>query len=220
MNAFFITGTDTDCGKTYVTCQLLDYFKKHNQKALALKPVASGCVMKDGVLQSEDVLRLQHHNGNFPYPINAFKFAPPISPHLAAKEAHCTIKANDLAVFCKGNSFSGHDILLIEGAGGLMAPLNAEETWLDFLALTQIPAILVVGMRLGCLNHALLTDFALKTAKIPCLGWIANCLDKDMQALDANIDTLCAKMNSPLLGKIAYQGALSETSVLQKIAAF
>jgi dethiobiotin synthetase len=200
MKRFFITGTDTDCGKTYVLCQLLDYFHKQQKKALALKPVASG--------DNEDVLRLQKYNKNSNYIINNWQFPAPISPHLAAQAVGCHLSVQDIADFCLNKQFSQLDYLLVEGAGGLLVPLNNEETWLDFLNLTQIPVILVVGMRLGCLNHALLTDRVLKNNQTACIGWIANCLDKDMLALTENIATLSLRMSMPLLATVPYQEKL------------
>lgn len=204
----FITGTDTDCGKTYVTCQLLDYFKAQQRPALALKPVASGCIESNGQLQSEDVEKLQKHNCDSSLSINGWKFAPPISPHLAAKAVDTRLSAVDIANFCFDEQFLDFDPLLIEGAGGLMVPLNEQETWLDFLQLTKIPVIVVVAMRLGCINHALLTAAALRANQIETVGWIANCLDKNMLALDENIATLEQKMQMPLLAVLAYKGKL------------
>ena len=214
MKSFFITGTDTDCGKTYVSCQLLDYLTQNQKKALALKPVASGCIEKNGVLYSEDVLNLQEHNPDKSQQINGWLFAPPISPHLAAKQLGIHITANDLANFCLREKYDSLDYLLIEGAGGLLAPLNDEETWFDFLKLTQIPVIVVVGMKLGCINHALLTDAFLQTKQLTCAGWIANCLDKDMLVLAENIETLISKMHRPLLATIPYGGKISENLCL------
>lgn len=205
MKPYFITGTDTDCGKTYVTCQMLDYLKKQQKDVLALKPVASGCFERNGQLQNEDVLRLKEYNPKTSYPINAWQFPSPISPHLAAKKVGSHLTVTEIAQFCLHEQYTNLDYLLIEGAGGLLVPLNDEETWLDFLKLTQMPVILVVGMRLGCINHALLSDALLKSNQIPCAGWVANCLDNEMLALSENIATLVLKMHMPLLGTIDYQ---------------
>ncbi len=214
MKTYFITGTDTDCGKTYVTCQLLDYLHQRQQKALAIKPVASGCLLQNGELQSDDVLRLQKHNLNKTSVISGWQFASPISPHLAAKETKTILCAKEIAKFCLQKPFSNYDYLLIEGAGGLLVPLNEKETWLDFLNLMQIGVILVVGMRLGCLNHALLTDRVLTESQLPYVGWIANCLDKDMLALPENIATLSGKLSAPFLAAVGYRGQLTGDFVL------
>ncbi|CEK10719.1 dethiobiotin synthase [Legionella hackeliae] len=207
MRYFFITGTDTDCGKTYVTCQLIDYFKQFG-KTLAVKPVASGCIDNNGQLLSEDVLHLEKHNRTLEYPINRWRFRAPISPHLAAKKEGQQLLVHDIARFCSQEHYQKFDYLLIEGAGGLLVPLNDDETWLDFLKLTQFPVILVVGMKLGCLNHALLTSLVLQSNKIPFCGWIANCLDRNMLALSDNIATLSEKIPVPLLATVPFQGKL------------
>ncbi|KTC86807.1 dethiobiotin synthase [Legionella brunensis] len=208
MKPFFITGTDTDCGKTYVTCQLLDYLKNFEKKILAIKPVASGCIEINGQLLSEDVNHLQQYNLNSDYTVNCWQFRSPISPHLAAKEEGCSLSVKEIAAFCQHEQYKNLDCLLIEGAGGLLVPLNEEETWLDFLRLTRIPTILVVGMKLGCINHALLTASVLQNHKIPYVGWVANCLDKNMLVLNENITTLSQKMPMPLLATVPFQGKL------------
>jgi dethiobiotin synthetase len=208
MKRYFIIGTDTDCGKTYVTCQLIDYFKKKYKRVIGLKPLASGCNEMGGRLVSGDVEQLQAHNGHDQL-ICGWQFKPPISPHLAAQQAGKLILAKDIINFCEGESFKGFDYVFIEGAGGLMAPLNEDETWVDVLKQSKIPAILVVGMRLGCLNHALLTELALKANHIECAGWIANCIDPKMLALEENIKTLERKIKAPLLARIPHGGAIA-----------
>lgn len=207
MKPYFITGTDTDCGKTYVTCQLLDYFKAKNQRTMAIKPVVSGCWEEQGILVNEDILQLQSHNGLIDQDISPWRFGPPISPHLAAKQMGQELSIQAITDFCFSKAFTELDYLLIEGAGGLMAPLNDQETWLNFLSLSKIPVILVVGIRLGCLNHALLTALALNKYQIHGVGWIANCLDKDMLALSENINTLQMKIEWPMLGIVPYGGS-------------
>lgn len=208
MIRYFITGTDTDCGKTYATCQLINFFKEKNKKILAIKPVASGCIEQGDQLISEDVDRLNQQNGDVQLQICPWRFKRPISPHLAAEEVGQCLSAQAIADFCDDKAFADFEYLLIEGAGGLMVPLNRDETWLDFLAYSQMPVILVVGMRLGCLNHALLTEFCLRAHNIPCVGWIANCIDKNMLALQENIKTLAEKMRLPLLATIPFEGKL------------
>lgn len=205
MKSFFITGTDTNCGKTYVMCKLLAYLTKKNFKAMGLKPVATGCFLKEGNLYNEDELQIQAANPDM-NPVSFMKFSPPISPHLAARAANQPIILKDIAEFCKKKHQESLDYLLIEGAGGLMAPLNERETWLDFIHLTNIPIILVVGVRLGCLNHALLTTAVIENQNLPFAGWVANCLDPDMLALEENIQTLKDKISQPFIARIPYQG--------------
>lgn len=202
MKRYFITGTDTDCGKTYVTKLL----KSHFPKAAAIKPVASGCMEEDGQLVSNDALLLQQHSNFSLDEINPWRFRKPVSPHIASKEEGVILSIQDLANFCLQWEATDIETLLIEGAGGLMVPLNEDETWIDFLRLTKIPVILVVGMRLGCLNHALLTAKVLEINQIECLGWVANCLDEGMLCLEENIDTLKKRLGCPLL-KVVDRGA-------------
>ncbi len=212
MKRYFIIGTDTDCGKTYVTCQLLDYFKKRGHRSFGIKPVASGCLEQNNRLISEDVVQLQQHNGASQHDICPWRFKPAISPHLAAEELGERLSAAAISNFCNDETFRDLDYLLIEGAGGLMVPLNNTETWVDFLNLSRIPVILVVGMRLGCINHALLTAFALKIHEISCVGWIANCIDEHMLALPGNITSLKEKMGLPLLATIPYGGHIDNSA--------
>lgn len=206
---YFITGTDTDCGKTYVTVKLVDVFKN----AAAIKPVASGCVQENGQLISLDAQRLQQ---NTPLPlevINPWRFPLPVSPHIASRKEGVHLSVSELASYCMDFSVPGLDSLFIEGAGGLMVPLNEEETWVDFLKSTGIPVIIVVGLKLGCINHALLTETALRAHGISCLGWVANCLDPRMLALAENIESLQKRMQSPCLATVPYLGDLTLASL-------
>jgi len=206
MKRYFITGTDTDCGKTFVTCRLLDYFKENSKSVIGLKPVASGCYEEGGVVKSEDEEQIRQHNGVLIKKNSPWRFKEAISPNFAAALEGKDIKVNEVIDYCDDVEFSKFDYQLIEGAGGLMVPLSDSLTWIDFLTSIKIPVILVVGMRLGCINHALLTDLALKKNNLACVGWIANCLDNDMQALDDNISILSQKLSMPLLAKIKFDG--------------
>ncbi|KTD53123.1 Dethiobiotin synthetase [Legionella santicrucis] len=204
MRRYFITGTDTDCGKTYVTARLVDYFLN----AVAIKPIASGCVEIENQLISHDAQLLQKNN-KFPLElINPWRFKLPVSPHIAAENEGVCLSVTEIADYCLNLDLEGTEQLFIEGAGGLMVPLNDNETWIDWLKITKIPVVFVVGMKLGCINHALLTEAALNAHKIECIGWIANCIDPDMQALSENINTLVHKLNSPLLATVPFESSL------------
>ncbi|QMT60387.1 dethiobiotin synthase [Legionella sp. PC997] len=204
MKRFFITGTDTDCGKTYVTARLANYFSS----SAAIKPVASGCMEIEDQLISSDAQYLQK-NGIGLDVINPWRFRWAVSPHIAAHEEGVQLCINEIADYCLNVQLDGIENLFIEGAGGLMVPLNDHETWIDFLKITRIPVILVIGMKLGCINHALLTESVLRTNNIQCMGWIANCIDPNMQALSANIDTLSQKLTSRLLATVPFSGELT-----------
>lgn len=200
-NSYFIVGTDTHCGKTYVTVKLIDYFRQQQTTVLAIKPIASG--------GNEDILQLQSANPQTTLPICGWLMPDPISPHLAAKRSGIQLSAAEIAHFCQSYPREDYKKLLIEGAGGLMVPLNDQETWIDFLKLTALPVIVVVGMRLGCINHALLTMAVLQIHAIPCAGWIANFIDPMMLAQKENLDTLSSAITHPLLGSVSYQGGFT-----------
>lgn len=200
MPRYFIIGTDTDCGKTYVTCQLLKHLNGSHQQALAIKPIASG--------GAGDIHALNQHQDPGAHAICRWSFEPAIAPHLAAEQANQTISFDALDAFCHPKQYTNTQTLLIESAGGLMCPLNTTSTWLDYLEHSKIPVILVVGMQLGCINHALLTALALKHHKVNCLGWIANCLEPNMQVLEQNIQTLEEKLNFPHLASLEFNGTM------------
>ncbi|MGX6642478.1 dethiobiotin synthase [Legionella pneumophila] len=206
MKRYFVTGTDTDCGKTFVTNQLVNYFSD----SAAIKPIASGCEYSENQLVNSDALLHQQQNHLPMEIVNPWRFRLPVSPHLSAREDGASIDVHKVADYCLNLQVNDIKKLFIEGAGGLMVPLNEQDTWLDFLKLTRIPVILVVGMKLGCINHTLLTQEVLEINKIKCQGWIANCLDQDMLMLDENISTLEAKLNYPLLARTNYGGKISD----------
>lgn len=206
MKRYFITGTDTDCGKTYVTARLSRYF----DNAVAIKPIASGCFERDNEWVSGDALELQKSSTLSLDLINPWRFKSAIAPHLAAKEEGKVLSAREIADYCLKLEVEGMERLFIEGAGGLMVPLNDNETWIDFLKMTGFPVILVVGMKLGCINHAILTKIALAAHGIKCIGWIANCIDLEMLALESNIKTLKSIIKAPLLTTLPFGGAIEE----------
>ncbi|MBL7479284.1 dethiobiotin synthase [Legionella bononiensis] len=209
MKRYFITGTDTDCGKTFVTGKLVEYFSN----AVAIKPIASGCsVVMDQLINSD----AQHLMQNSPLSmdqINPWRFPLPVSPHLAAQDVGVVLDIHELSDYCLSLEVKEADIMFIEGAGGLMVPLNHSETWIEFLKASEIPVIFVVGMQLGCINHALLTGLALKTHHIECAGWIANCLDPDMLLLDENIETLKNLLEYPLLATLPFGSELIDVNL-------
>lgn len=204
MRSYFIIGTDTDCGKTYVTCRLMEYLQAQGNTVRALKPVASGCYLQNNKLLSTDVENLLAHDntGANMTDICLHAFQPPIAPHLAAAMQGVFLSAADIASFCTKKSLNNWDYVLVEAAGGLLVPLNDRETWVDVIKKSSVPAILVVGIKLGCINHALLTMSVLESQNVPCYGWIANCLDINMSHLNENISTLTSRITVPLLGRV------------------
>lgn len=216
MKSFFVVGTDTSCGKTYVTCKLMQSIQLQGKSVRALKPIASGCDVVNGMRVNEDVASiLKNDQTNAKTKdICGWLLKDPIAPHIAAQDENVTLKAADIVKFCKNKQLENFEYTLIEGAGGLMVPLNSSENWLDVLKQLQVPVILVVGMRLGCINHALLTLSVLETNAIPCVGWIANCIDPDMLRLEDNMQSLNERISVPLLAKVAYNGELDNKFTL------
>ncbi|HET8706033.1 MAG TPA: dethiobiotin synthase [Pseudomonadales bacterium] len=204
---FFITGTDTDVGKTYCAVALLDKFNESGLKTLALKPVASGCENTSEGLRNPDALALmQHASIKAPYEeVNPFAFEPAIAPHIAAKQLNKRITVRQLEGFCKGAmTLNRPDILLVEGAGGWRCPINDGETLADLAISLKAEVILVVGIKLGCINHAVLTAEAIRRDGLTVAGWIANCVSPSTQCQAENIASVQLYMNAPLLGVLPY----------------
>ncbi len=203
----FITGTDTDAGKTYAACALLNSLKQSGLTTLGIKPVASGAIQTADGLRSADALALQSA-ATMPLPyqqINPFVFEEPIAPHLAAQHNSQKLGVKTLMQTCAPALKQKVDCIVIEGAGGWLVPLNSQETLADFAAALDAEIILVVGMRLGCINHALLTAANIQARGLKFAGWIANCIDPAMLCLEENIACLQKHITAPLLATLAYQ---------------
>lgn len=214
--AFFITGTDTDAGKTLVTAGLLVAAKNLGLTTAALKPVAAGCEKTEQGLRNSDALILQSHITQDLYyeQINPVALQAAIAPHIAAQQEKRSISSDRLTGFCR-SVLNQADVTLVEGAGGWRVPINPRETMADLAKNLQLPVILVVGMRLGCLNHALLTFEAIVRDGLPVAGWVANCIDGDMPVLAENIDSLFARLPAPCLGVVPHLASPSAELVAQ-----
>lgn len=202
-----IIGTDTEVGKTYVCVYLMNQLKKQSLTVAGLKPMASGAFIEDGHLVNEDALALQEASSvPLPYElINPNVYEPAIAPHIAAKQANKSLTVEKLVAQTKHSLAQiSSDITFIEGAGGLLTPLNFNETWADYLKALDIPVLLVVAMKLGCINHALLTEYYLKQQQIPCVGWVANCINPNMPVLQENIVTLTQMLTAPKVAEIQF----------------
>jgi dethiobiotin synthetase len=197
----FVTGTDTDCGKTEVALALVRGLRERGIRAAGFKPVAAGADWRDGKLQNADALALKAVGaGEFPYPtINPYCFEPAVAPHLAAAEAGVGIDVDTVVSAC-ATLTSACDFVVAEGAGGWRVPL-AQGLDMQGLALALgFPVVLVVGLRLGCLNHALLSEQAIRASGAPLLGWIGSQVDPAMARLNGNTETLIAQLSVPCLG--------------------
>ena len=203
--AFFIAGTDTDVGKTLVAAGLLVAAKNMGLTTAALKPVAAGCERTAEGLRNADALLLQSviTEPLMYEQINPIALTAAMAPHIAAQQEKRSLSADRLAGFCRG-SLNQAQLTLIEGAGGWRVPLNPSETMADLVKILRLPVILVVGVRLGCINHALLTVEAIRNDGVPLVGWIANCIDADMPVLEENIHSLAARIPAPCLGVIPW----------------
>lgn len=203
---FFITGTDTDAGKTFVTVLLLDALRQRGLSTLALKPIAAGCEDVDGELRNDDALKImQVATHSLPYQqVNPIALRSAIAPHIAAKEEGRNLSVARIAGMIRGAMMAPVDVTLIEGAGGWLVPLNQRETIASLVQELQLPVILVVGIRLGCLNHALLTAQAVAATGLPLAGWVANCIDPNAARAQENIETLQGMLSAPCLGIVPY----------------
>lgn len=181
--AFFITGTDTDVGKTYCTVKLMQHYIAQGYTVVGMKPIASGCQMIDGVWQNDDVAKLiAASNVNAPRAlINPYSFDAPIAPHIAAEEAGIEIKL-EVVKHAYTELCKLADIVIVEGAGGLLVPINASQTMADIAKALNLPVILVVLIKLGCINHTLLTQLAIKQHKLQLNAWVANTIENKIES--------------------------------------
>lgn len=203
---YFITGTDTGVGKTQVTAALLLAAQAYGLRSLGVKPVAAGCVRANGQLVNEDALLLQRCSNLSPdyAAVNPVALEPAIAPHIAAERAGIVLRAAALADQVRAQEASEADMLLVEGAGGWLVPLNETETMADLAAALGYPVILVVGMRLGCINHALLTAQAIRASGLALAGWVANSVKAEMDFLAENVRTLEQRLPAPRMGTLPF----------------
>ncbi len=201
--AYFITGTDTNVGKTWATVVLMRYFKGQGKSVIGLKPVASGCIWEEGRLVNADALLLQDNaTVKLDYGlINPYAFERPVSPHIAGK-------GNPVELNVIGNIFNSvkeyAQIILVEGAGGWYSPLNQHQDNSDLASVLNLPVILVVAIKLGCVNHAKLTFQAIRKDCVVCAGWIAVCTEPQLECLDDIVRTIRDSFDIPLLGILPY----------------
>lgn len=197
---FFVTGTDTEVGKTWVSCRLLEAAAAAGKTCYGLKPIAAGAEQTDDGLRNEDATALiASSSEKLDYDlVNPVALKSAIAPHIAAAEEKRLVTAARLAGYVKGAWMSHRaDLVLVEGAGGWLVPLNDRETLADLARELDIPVILVVGMRLGCINHALLSVGAIRAAGLKLAGWIANDMGQPMNRMAENIATLEHFIDAP-----------------------
>ncbi|MCI0510738.1 dethiobiotin synthetase [Chromohalobacter marismortui] len=223
MTAYFVTGTDTDAGKTLVAGGLLALARRHGLTTLGLKPVASGCEPTVGALRNIDALTLQAQSmPTTAYAtINPYAYAPAIAPHLAARRAGRIPTLDALVAHVAGPLAETRDLTLIEGAGGWRVPLNDDEDLAGLAVCLELPVILVVGLQLGCLNHARLSTEAIRADGLHVAGWVGNLIDPAFSSDDAcyrdNLATLERTLEAPCLGIVPRLAA--ETPDARAVAA-
>ncbi len=200
---YFITGTDTECGKTEITLALMHLLQAQGKSVVGMKPVASGAIATQEGLRNDDAKRiLQKCSQPAPYElINPFVFEPSIAPHLAADQAGQKISFELIQECYEGLSTLG-EVVIVEGVGGWRVPLSEDGDLSDLALAMGLPVILVVGIKLGCINHALLSADAIQSKGLQLAGWVANVVDPQMLELEANMDTLRQKIDAPCLGLV------------------
>lgn len=202
--AYFIAGTDTDVGKTTIAAGLLHAAHLAGFSTLGAKPVASGCEVSSKGLRNADAMALIAESSlKLPYEqVNPFAFEPAIAPHLAAREAGVALSVQALLTPMREVLAKEADFTLIEGAGGWRVPLSGEANLSDLAVALKLPVILVVGVRLGCINHALLTAEAIARDGLQLAGWVANIVDPRTSRLEENLASLAERLPAPCLGRV------------------
>ena len=200
---WFVTGTDTGVGKTAISCALLEVAAAAGLRTAAVKPVAAGC---DADGRNDDALCLMRSmTEELDYSqVNPVALEAAIAPHIAAELEGRRLQADRLAGLCRAVMLGGADFVLVEGAGGWRVPLNSRETLADLAVQLQVGVILVVGMQLGCINHALLTAEAIRRDGLVLAGWVANQPAERMNRHGENLDTLRGLLPAPLLGEVPF----------------
>jgi dethiobiotin synthetase len=196
---FFITGTDTNVGKTYYSVKLLRKYEKEGYSTLGIKPISSGYDVDTKI--NDDAKRLFEASSiKIPMKeINPFAFRDPVSPNIAAKNEQVELSINSIMKEMDKLKKYNADIEIVEGVGGWDVPINEKENMSDLVKALDIPVILVVAIKLGCLNHAILTANAINQKKIKTVGWVANCISKDELEIEENINTLKSRLNMKFL---------------------
>jgi len=213
---YFVTGTDTGIGKTVIALGLMQSLQARGMRVAGMKPVASGCERTPQGLRNDDALQLQRQSSVvLDYAlVNPYVFEPAIAPHIAARQAGVRIDPDSIKSACLQIAAQA-DCVLVEGVGGWAVPLNEHDMLPDLACLLGLPVILVVGIRLGCLNHALLSADAITRSGLPLAGWVANCMEPQTLCADEVISTLESRLSPPLLGVVPVLATAGATKVAQ-----
>ncbi|MGX5729089.1 dethiobiotin synthase [Pseudoxanthomonas beigongshangi] len=206
MHSFFVTGTDTGAGKTFASTTLLHALRGRGHRAIGMKPVASGCERTADGWRNDDALALQAASDPRPAyaDLNPYALPEPLAPEIAAREAGVTLALPPIVAAYERLRVQA-DVVVVEGVGGWAAPLSASLDQLDLVRALELPVVLVVGMRLGCLNHARLTARAIRADGAELIGWIANEVDPEMARRDENFELLKARIDAPCWGRLTHR---------------
>lgn len=213
MKKLFITATDTDAGKTHIARTLIHVLVKQGLTVSAFKPISAGCERVNDELINEDALLLsqQANSGQSIKQVNPIAYKEAIAPHIAAKLNNKVIHFSNLLEHFDELSQSQPDVIVTEGAGGWRLPLGNGKYLSEFAQVTDQQVIMIVNMKLGCLNHAVLTYEAINKDGLSCIGWIANC-QENMSYLHENIQELTELLNAPLLGTIPFEANIEKAA--------
>src|SRR5690554_6653529 len=220
---FFVTGTDTGVGKTMVSAAILEAAKAAGKRTLGMKPIASGCDETPDGLRNDDALMLQHAaTESLAYDlVNPIALEPAIAPHVAAVHAGRVVTADRLIGFCRGMQMRSADLLLIEGAGGWRVPLNDRETYSAVPRELGLPVILVVSLKLGCINHAMLTVEAIARDGLTVAGWVANHPEPDVMSCEPEtLSYLTRHIPAPCLGVLPRSSGVTAERLPVALAEF
>lgn len=218
-DAYFIAGTDTDVGKTTIAAGLLHAARLSGLSTLGAKPVASGCSVTPKGLRNADAKALMAESSIvLPYEqVNPYAFEPAIAPHVAAREAGVALEVSSLLAAMRAVLAHNADFTLIEGAGGWRVPLSNQASLSDLAVALKLPVILVVGVRLGCINHALLSAEAIARDGLQLAGWVANIIEPRTARLEENLASLAERLPAPCLGRVPKLKQVSAEAVAQHL---
>ncbi|HEX22941.1 MAG TPA: dethiobiotin synthase [Chromatiales bacterium] len=211
MAGLFVTGTDTDVGKTHIALGLMAALQQRGLCVAAMKPVSAGCELGgsegDRSLRNDDALQLSAQSSlSIPYQtLNPYAFEPAIAPHIAAQKVDVTMRLDVLQRACAEIEAQA-DVVVVEGAGGWLVPVNARETLADLAVALGFPVVLVVGVRLGCISHALLSAESIRARGLTLAGWVANEISTQAVCVEENIAALSQRLQAPLLGRVPFDG--------------
>lgn len=214
----FVTGTDTGVGKTLITAALLHALAKTGLRVTGMKPIAAGAELIDGELWNEDVAMLAAaSNTNLPRELTTpYLLREPAAPHIAAQLEHVSLDMQHL-LDCYQQIAQQSDCVIVEGVGGFCVPINDDVDTADLAVQLGLDVVMVVGLRLGCINHALLTAEAIKARGLNLVGWVANQIDVNMSHQQANLQALEQRLSAPLIGVVPWMAAVSAQVAADKI---